>query len=518
MIANPLAYQEGGILAVARSASKTGGHEMRSAASVVLGVLVLVVASSPACGGGSSAGWDGGDGGDRRDVTSGSGTDSEPEAKCLPPSGTDRTVPVTPDAEPIVVTMLASEAMNPLFLPGDPSAEPPFHTLETASCGQAALIWYAATSERSGAVMYQEFAPVMQDAEVVEGADPGRWLRASLFLDDACDPIVMLPEPDGYAEFKRAPGDGWTRTQHPALVDGGAATLAPVTAWTAPDGSMNVLGVIRLADISRGWFGRRSRAPGSAWDWSFFDLPSAPEVSVLRVGPDGTVHALYTRTEYPCDPCNLDLYYGRLERGGAWTEEVVQASRWGAPDDAFATMARLALDASGEPLVAAAWQQRAVTGSLKSSELRLYGRGAGTWCFETIADEVDGYRGGDGARMTGADPNLVVDELGRIHVVFQDLAQWHDGQGWSNGVSGQVRHAVRSGRTWTRTTLFPQKGQSEQARPLEGFLRAQVAVAWDGSRVWAAGTAFTWDTDSVYNQEEKALTLRGIVVGGTLGN
>ena len=51
---------------------------------------------------------------------------------------------------------------------------------------------------------------------------------------------------------------------------------------------------------------------------------AAGDVQAWAAAADGSVHAVYTRTECPCDPCDMDLYYGRAAAGGAWSVETVQ--------------------------------------------------------------------------------------------------------------------------------------------------------------------------------------------------
>ena len=92
--------------------------------------------------------------------------------------------------------------------------------------------------------------------------------------------------------------------------------------------------------------------------------------------------------------------------------------------------------------------------------------------------------------------------------MFGDLAQWHDGSGQSNGVAGQARYAVRTGTAWSAATIFEQPGRSEGAPPLHAFDSPLLAVSPDGVDVRVVGVERIWDTDSIYNSEERPLTLR----------
>ncbi len=434
---------------------------------------------------------------------------------CLPARGTDGRVVVGIEGEPILLREVASNAQNTMDTWASPVPARRLHALAAGTCGKAGVLWLevAGDPDAKGTIRYQQIAPSVEPPEgVVEGVPAGGHDASLFFLEDPCVPIVMKPEPDGYAEHRRESDGTWTRVPPDAPTEGGVTRLSAKAAWTGSDGTMNVLGRAEVAGAWTGWLGRRAPTGAAPWTWARVDLPDRPELLAVRVGDDGAVHALYRKTEFPCDPCDMALYYGRRDPGGDFIEEVVQDSKWGAPDDEFAADPDLALDAGGNPVVAAAYQRRVVTGSLKSSELRVYGRGDGSWCHEVVATTVDGYQGSDGNRMTGATPGLVLDPSGRIHVVFQDLSQWHDGNGWSNGIAGQVRHAVRSGRAWTLTTLVNQRGQTAQPRPLQGFLPVQVAVAPDGNRAWIAGTAFSWDTDSIYNMQAMPITFQGLAM------
>ncbi|MBI5488229.1 MAG: hypothetical protein HY905_12925 [Deltaproteobacteria bacterium] len=256
---------------------------------------------------------------------------------------------------------------------------------------------------------------------------------------------------------------------------------------------------------------RRPASAGSAWTFAGLPALDAGEIQSWAAAADGSVHAAFKNTEYPCDPCNMDLYYGRVDAGGTWTTETVQAGRWGDPNDEFATNAALVVDAAGAPWIAATFQTRVVTGSLIGSELRFYGKRGGEWCFETVADQSDDYAGADGTAFTGETPQLALDGSGRFHIVFDDVSQWHDGTG-ANDVPGQVRYAVRTGTAWNLATLFEQPGQTESPRPLHAFDSPILAVSPDGADVRVAGVERIWDTDSIYNSTDMPVTLRLLAI------
>ena len=347
----------------------------------------------------------------------------------------------------------------------------------------------------------------------------------TLFFAAACMPIAMRPTSTGYMQYLRSAEGMWNGQPVDLGLDGTVSAVSGMGGWQERDGTMVVIARANLDGTPMGIIGRRTIKPSSTWEFETFDMPPTyTELYSLRVAADGTVHALYTKTQYPCDGgCDLDLYYGRKADGGSWVEETVQESKWagadGAQNDEYATEPTMVLDSRGEPVVAANFLTRVITGSTKTSELRVYGRDDGEWCMETVATEVDGYQGSDGKNMTGAMPYVTLDGVGRIHVVFQDMASWHakdalDQINKQNAINGQIRYAVRAGKKWTLKTLVTQEdeGTVAAAKPLNGMLPTMLAVSDDGTTVYAAGASFEWDTNTIYMQSAVPITFKATVV------
>jgi hypothetical protein len=359
------------------------------------------------------------------------------------------------------------------------------------------------------------FRTVSKTGAAPEEIDPQWTFNAvfdgSLLYDDACSPVALRATAAGYVQYVRGADGTWAVEDAGDAAAGGALTqLGHVDAWKDQAGALHVLGMATAGSGQTLLHGTRSGAAGSAW--VFEAIPAAAgQVLRYRVGSDGTAHALYKKTEYPCDPCDLGLYYAARKPGGQWEEELVQASKWGAPDDEFVDAPDMEIAADGQPVVAATFQRRVITGSLKEASLRVYARDDGSWCYDTVADTSDGYQGGDGDQFTGQNPDLVLGAGDRPHVVFSDLSEWHS-QGMANGVTGQMRHAVLSDGEWVLTTLYSQPGQSDQPKPLAGLVHPVAVVTADPGLVVVAGTATTWETDSIYNQQAVPIGYETLVV------
>ena len=306
----------------------------------------------------------------------------------------------------------------------------------------------------------------------------------------------------------RESNGSWIKTSNASGLHGGDGRISLVTAKMDNSGKLRVFAHRQSGDTTTGLLWMNSGETGAAWRLRSFDLPVQGEIHDYAHGADGEIHAVYPAVNtYPCDPCDNDLYYAILAGGGDWSREVVQDSVWGDPDDRFADQASLALSPGGVPVVAACYQTRVITGSLKTSELRVYSRKDNDWCYETVATQQDGYAGADGETFTGQNPLIRLDDNGHPFVLFHDLTEWHS-SGMANGIVGQPRLAVRSADGWTMATLLKQAGQVESPNPLNGFKSAFIAPLPDGSAVYLAGVEFVWETDSIYNQTDMPINYK----------
>jgi hypothetical protein len=442
--------------------------------------------------------------------------DGAPPGGCgFPEGGTDGAASVTP-ATPVVHDSIEDQAMNTLDiefagqLPAGGSA-----ALRYGPCGDAGMLLWL---DDGGLLVYVD--PRSGGAPETLGPGDGPF-DGALFFDADCTPLALVPaSPLAFQQYTRGGDGSWTASQAfddvSTVLGSEPSSLRVFDADVGADGKLYVFVEAYVGGNPEWLRGSREAAAGSAWTFQAMTAPDATELFDVAVGTAGETVAAFKNTQYPCDPCDVDFHLGTLATpDGAWSTEVLQPGTWGDPNDLFVESASLAFGADGNPYVAAHFVERVITGSYVATELRLYGQVEGVWCGETIVDANDGYEGSDGSTYTGADPVLAFDDAGRMHVAFRDQAIWHDG-GNQNEIRGQLRHAVRSGNTWTTATLLTQPGQTASAHPLIGVGAPLLAVSPDGTEVVVAGVAFEWETDSIYNMQELPVTLEATAVQATI--
>ena len=437
----------------------------------------------------------------------------------FPPVGADGGVTAVPQGGPATLDEAQGDSQNLVDATFRALPEDRVDVLGRGPCGDIGVLLRKPGATVPSSLVYVDITNAVGAEEVIEA--PTGTFDSSLVFDDACAPVVLRGYlPDGYVQHTRTQPGQWfsspTGSNLAALFGAQPDALRHRWAQRLADGSLHVIAEVQAVGGAQLLHGHRPGAAGAAW--TFEVLPAIPDgdVSQYRIAPDGTIHALYTTTTYPCDPCNLDLYHGERASGGQWTTDTVQASKWGDPNDEFATMPSMAIDGNGQPWVAVAFQTRTTTGSLITSDLRVYGRTGSTWCGESIVWSPDGYAGTDGPNFTGANADIRADGVGRLHVVFSDIAQWHDTQGLANHSIGQIRYAAKSGKQWTATTLYSQAGPTASPKPLIGFDRPILSLAQDASSLVVVGTTRIWDTDSIYNDQPMPLTLRSVATRATV--
>ncbi len=385
--------------------------------------------------------------------------------------GTDGTVAVTAGT-PVTLDALDGKAQNTTdHAENVPLAAAARGALRWGACGTAGLLLWKRTKYLSKRDLLYVDPVKGGKPEVVETGATGAH-NAALFFDAGCTAVMLRATSSGYEEHTRGAGGAWTKASVD-LSKLGVKSVSHKAGLVSGDGTWHVFartgdGVIH---------GKRAAKAGSAWN--FTKLPALTATMRYAYHADAKgVYVLYRNTAYPCDPCNVDVHLATLKTGAtSWTTEVVQAGKWGDPYDAFIEAGSIGTDSKGNFWVAAHFTRRVLTGSYKSTELRIYGRKDGAWCAEVIASANDGYVGTDGASFTGGDPYLALDSADRLHVVYRDLSVWHDSNGGQNTSRGQLRYAVRSGDTWTTATLIKQKGQAASAKPLHSMQALALAVS-----------------------------------------
>ena len=217
---------------------------------------------------------------------------------------------------------------------------------------------------------------------------------------------------------------------------------------------------------------------GSVWQvrgiWSSQNVYRYDMLSTVRHvrGADGVLHIAFEVYLKAIDGLmdSYDLRYLR-DNGTQPMEEVI--AYFG--DHNFGSAGadcEIMLDRQGRPVVVSSWKDYNDTGgSTLLSYLQVSRRtAANTWQNEFVCRSNAGYSASDGERMTGCQPAVWVDDANAVHVVFSDMAAWHDP--YQNRRLGQVRYAVNRGAGWQLSTLlsqsfrYPSQGVTPQAAPL----------------------------------------------------
>lgn len=442
--------------------------------------------------------------------------DAPPGGCSFGPSGKPGSVGIT-IAAPSTLDTLDATAMNTLDHERNAQLAPgALGVLRIGPCGSAGLLLRSVAGASAKLFYVDPTAGPTAPREDVEPQASTARHDASLFFDAACQPLVLrASKATGYLEYRREASNWVAHTvqaDFSALLGGAVTSLRHVASDVGADGKLHVFAQAEAGGKAWLLLGSRLAAAGSNWTFEALPAPTATQLFAYRVDSGGRPHLLFRNTVYPCDPCNVDFLHATLPSGASsWTEEVVQPGKWGAPNDELVEAADLAFADDGSPLIAAQFAERVVTGSYVRTELRLYGKRNGQWCSDGIALANDGYLGGDGAKFTGASPQLVRDGAGHLHLLFSDQAVWHDASGM-NAVPGQLRYALRVGDAWLLRTLFTQSGQLASKNPLTGLVQPVLAVSADGTKVIAAGVATSWQTDSIYNSADHPASYATTVV------
>lgn len=460
----------------------------------------------------SSAGsTDGGDDG---------GNDGGSDSNCLTIGGNGGSATIDTTAENKKLATAESTAMNVLDSKGSPVSDRMHPAVAASSCGDVAGIFLDPESDE---LMYIDLTAGSDAESIMPDANFSN-SDVALVFDTACTPMILTTLSDeGLVSYSPDENGVWQqKILAPSPLSDDYFTPGIFVTKTASDGSLAVFAHGGWDDDMVGALWTSDGTPGADWTGTMFVPPVKDRIYDYALGDDGSIHAVYPpKNVYPCDPCDLDLYYAHRESDGSWNAEVIQDSKWagsdGASMDEFSSDASLALGNNGEPIVAATFQQRVMTGSMKMSQLRVYSRNGNDWCYDKVADKQDGFEGGDGNNFTGTMPVVKLDATGHVYVLFHDRSTWHS-DGMENYIVGQPRLAIATADKWTMTTLFPQPGQTESSKPLHGFGWDDIAVTPDGSTVVLFGVQSMWDTDSMYNNSDMPITynLIGKMIGVTL--
>ncbi len=182
----------------------------------------------------------------------------------------------------------------------------------------------------------------------------------------------------------------------------------------------------------------------------------------IKIDKNGYVHVVFSeQIDGTDDPSRL-LY--ATNRSGKWQIEVALNYHSGSKDEA-GWFPSLCLDHFGTPYVSCMYINAVYTHSATDCQLLLLKRkSTKNWLSEVIANQDDGYYGGDGRNYTGGLSHLVFDGNNTLHIVFSDIASTH-WPGTQRLNVGNIRYATLKDGSWEITTIY------RQPRPT-GFFNA----------------------------------------------
>ena len=290
-------------------------------------VLAAAMAFLPACGGGD-AGSDADVPGADLPVSDVAGDGTVPQdtgretvaGSCLPANGSAGAASFVP-GDAVVHASTSGVAQSLYFDPGSPMPDRPAGLLRRGPCGKVGLLYRdLPLQDTTKRWMYADVTGTAGTPEVVDPSLAGTGSDTTLFFDGDCAPMAVLPSAsDGLVEYARGTDGTWARRasgSFQTLLAAMPTSVSLAGSYVDAGARPNVVLLATAGGAPAGIHGVRDTAPGSAWTFTRFDLPQATGFQAFRVGGGGTAHALFTRTEYPCDPCDMDLYYGRLPPGG----------------------------------------------------------------------------------------------------------------------------------------------------------------------------------------------------------
>jgi hypothetical protein len=208
----------------------------------------------------------------------------------------------------------------------------------------------------------------------------------------------------------------------------------------------------------------------------------------IAVGDDGTVHVVFGVQLDPMhDPVSTGVLYYARKSSDRWDIELALEPLTAPHETGWAPS--LCLDRSGRPVVASTYIARVRSRSISYAHLQYSIRkDEGRWETTIVAGRDDGYYSTDGRRYTGGLPHLFIDRNNTPHIVFSDIASFHDPK---NLITiGQIRYAVWNGSEWDITTLYRQPSPQSffVAREMGG---ACLAMSDDGNSIQVVGQELT---------------------------
>ncbi len=196
----------------------------------------------------------------------------------------------------------------------------------------------------------------------------------------------------------------------------------------------------------------------------------------LAAAADNSCHIVYSLQERLGNDVywNAELYY-RVLRSDVWSTTLVSRRAERSLDTAYHEP-DIEVNSGGVPSIATHLRFNVITGSDARSELVYFFLAGSTWNGTTLAATADNYFGSDGGNHAGWHPCMALDGWDAAHIVFSDLASWHDIEPpYMTASIGQIRYARQSGSSWPLATLYVQSAQA-----MEGINESFITVSSDG--------------------------------------
>lgn len=338
----------------------------------------------------------------------------------------------------------------------------------------------------------------------IQTSSPNSQLLGSLVYDSSSRPHVFFTVSNQLRHYTRTSA-GWSyepRTFDLSAYFGGqaASSYSLIRGVRGLDGRLHLIFTARAGSQTSQLF--QATLNGDTWSvrslgnlYSELSRDNFNFVNLFALEVDhvSALHVAFSSREPYSETGPLPrqrLNWARWNNG-VWTLQVLRTGS--DVDDQPAWNGFMALDQNGNPYVLAMHTTHASTGSMRTATLYYYYRSSGgTWSREKIADQADGYVGGDGNKYTGEYPCLMFDAANRPHVLFADISSWH----WpclpdqpsiscNDQVRGQMRYAYKSGSSWKTLTLFSQPGRTASPNPLNMCEGHALVVSPGGSRIYA---------------------------------
>lgn len=191
------------------------------------------------------------------------------------------------------------------------------------------------------------------------------------------------------------------------------------------------------------------------YDMAFtYDMYIKPSIRQdIEVDSEGYVHVTFSEQINGGDYPSRLLYASN--KAGAWLVEVALSYEFASNDDA-GWFPSLCLDNNDIPYITCMYVNRVPTYSAVYCKLFMLERtGLSNWNYEIIADQDDGYYGGDGRNYTGALSHLVFDSNNIPHLIFSDIAANH-WPGSQRLTVGNIRYGKLENDAWNFTTIYRQ--------------------------------------------------------------